>query len=132
MLNARLSADGTGKRHSQSTSSKKRYCTTSSQVATFFLKKHATSEIIEQTLSNITRFVQPSNMILNQYAEELMTKILWSGDVYEEYTLNEIFIEGLDASIRHSVRESWKNKKNANLHELAFHATSLLGCKDMM
>lgn len=41
-----------------------------------------------------------------------------------EYAINEIIIEGLDASIRRSMREYLRGKKEENIHDLAFHATS--------
>lgn len=55
-----------------------------------------------------------------------MTKTLYYRNVYEEYALDEILIENIDASIPDSLREYWGNKKIKNLQNLAFHATSLL------
>lgn len=55
-----------------------------------------------------------------------MSRALRCRVVYYEYALNEIFIEGLYASIRHCMREYCENKKAANLHDLAFHAISLI------
>lgn len=47
---------------------------------------------------------------------------MW-GDVY---ALHGIFDKSLDAAIRHSMRASYGNKKDARLRKLAFQATSLL------
>lgn len=56
---------------------KNRYFTAYSQVANFLLKeKYATDEVIADTKSDITLFVQPSNMKSSQYAEELVTETL--------------------------------------------------------
>lgn len=48
------------------------------------------------------------------------------GDVYEEYALNEIFIEAPDLPIRRRMRKQQSVMKMATLHTLSFHATSLL------
>lgn len=90
------------------------------------LENHTTNELLAKTESNITRFELPSNMTTSRYPEELVIKILCCADVYEEYALNEIFIECLKSSIRYTLREYWRGKKAANLHDLAFQATSLL------
>lgn len=65
-------------------------------------------------------------MTRSQYVNELVKKFLRCGDIYENYSLNEIFTEGLDVSIRHSKREYWGNKKDANLRDRVFLATYLL------
>lgn len=48
------------------------------------LTKLAANEVIVETDSDIMRFVQPSHMTPSKYAEELVTKTLWSRDVHEE------------------------------------------------
>lgn len=126
MLNAHLSADGKGKKNSRLASGETKNFTTYPQVAMFLLKKYATDEVIVETESDITRSAQSSHMTPSQYAEVLVTKAFWCGDVYEEYAPIQIFIEGLVASVRHSMREYWENKKDANLHDPALHTTSLL------
>lgn len=68
-----------------------------------------------KTESKITRFAQPSGMMPSQYAQDLVTKTLRCGDVYEKYPLNEIFIKGLHALIRLRMREFWGGKKEAKL-----------------
>lgn len=103
--NARLSAHSTDEEHSRSTRDKKRYFNTYPQVANFLLRKYGTDEVIAKSECDIMRFAQPSNMTPSPYAEKLVTKTLQSGDLYEEYVLNETFLKGLDASIRNSMRE---------------------------
>lgn len=44
-------------------------------------------------------------MTTYKYDEKLVTKLLQCEVVYEEYALNEIFGEGLDVVIPHSMRE---------------------------
>lgn len=89
------------------------------------METHATDEIVAETESKETRFAQPSDITLSQFTEELVTKTLRFEHMYEKTDLNEIFIEDLDASIRHSVREYWRGKNKANLHNLVSNATSL-------
>lgn len=86
---------------------------------------YATDESIAETKSDITRFPQLSNMTRFQYAEELMAKTLWFGDMYVNYALNETFIEGRDVLKHQWLRVCWGMEKDANLPELEFHAASL-------
>lgn len=52
--------------------------------------------------------------------------------MYEEYALNKAFIESLDVSNCYSIRAYCGNKKDTNLHDLAFLAKSIFGCGDGM
>lgn len=65
-------------------------------------------------------------MTSSQNTKQMVTKNLRCGDKYENYALNKIVIEGVDAWSRHIMREYWDNTKKANLHDLALHETSLL------
>lgn len=84
------------------------------KVVNILLKKYATEEVVKETESDITRFEEQSNVMLSQYAEELVSKTHHRKDLYKEYALSEILIGGLDAPIRHSMREYWENKKDDN------------------
>lgn len=123
--NARLSAERTDRKQRQSTYAKKGYFTIFPQVANFSLKCYATNETIAETELDIMRFANPSNMKPSLYAEDLLIKRIRCGVVFKEYALNNIFNESLDTSIRHSMREFWKNKKEGNQHDPTFHTTSL-------
>lgn len=46
--------------------------------------------------------------------------------MYGEYALNEILAEGLAALIWYIERENSENKRDENLHDLAFQETSIL------
>lgn len=91
------------------------YFTSYSQVASVLQKNYATEEVLVETKSYITHFVHMSNMTHSQHAEELMAKILWSGDVHEKNAHIDIFMNGLDHSVRHSLHAYKCNKKGANL-----------------
>lgn len=127
VLNARLSDYGTDKKLSRPARSKTRNFTTFTHIVNFLVKTYATNEAVAETESDITCFTQPSNMTLSQYVEELVTKTLRCGDLYENvpYALNEIFIKDLVALVRHSTLDYWVKKKDENLSYHAFHATSI-------
>lgn len=125
VLVARLSVDGICKKHSWMTSGKTSYSKANPHVVNILLKKYATGKHITETTPDISHVAQPSRMKPFQYAEEVVAKTLQCEDVYEECTLNEIFIEGLDTSIRHCMRYYLEKNKHTNFHGLAFHTTSL-------
>lgn len=94
------------KKSSRSASDKTRYIYTYPHVVIFLLRKHATNEVIVETESDITPFLQLSHMTLSQYTEELVTNTLRCRDDYDECALKEIFTDGLDVSVRHSLCEN--------------------------
>lgn len=55
-----------------------------------------------------------------------MTNAFRCGDKNEEHDLNEIIIEGLDESIRQSMKGCWALCKTGSLYDLEFRATSFL------
>lgn len=126
MLDEQISAESTEMKHSRSAVGNTTNFTTYPLVVHFLLKNHAANEVIAKKEFDITRFAEPSGMQPSQYAEELATRTLRRGGVFEQYTLTERFIEGLDAPIRHSMCEYWGGMKRANLHDLVVHTTSLL------
>lgn len=105
VLTARVSAECTSqKKNDQWANDKIGDFDTYPQVVNFLLTKYATDESISETESKITRFAQPPVMTPYKYAENLVKRTLRFGVVYKQYALKEIFIEGSDASIRHSMR----------------------------
>lgn len=126
VLHAWIIAERLDKMYSCSASRKTRSFNIYPQLLNFLLKKYVTDQGIAETESDIPRFAKPSNMKPFQNAEELVTKTVCCGDVFGEHALNKILTGGLDVSIYDSMREYWKNKQNAKLHDLVFQATSLL------
>lgn len=53
----------------------------------------------------VFRYVQSANMTPNQYADNLVAKSSNVSDVYLKGALNDGYIKGFDASIRHSLRD---------------------------
>lgn len=71
-------------------------------------------------------YAQAPGMTSKQYASDLIAKSCKVADVYVERTLNDAFIEGLDASISHSLRNYWPRNAQADLTDISFQAESLL------
>lgn len=126
MLNARICAEGTDKKYRRSASGETRFFTSYSQVVRFLLKKYSGDEVIAETEFEIKHSAQLSSMTPFKYAEELESKTFLCEEVYQKCIFNLIFIKGLNVSILHSMQEFWDSKKDASLHNLAYHATSLL------
>lgn len=101
------------------------------KVVNYPLRTFATDENIADYEDKITTFTQPLNKTPSQDAEKLVLKALRSGDVYGGHELEEIFIQKLDKSIRQCLRGYWGLRQLATLHDLAFHATSLLKLQGM-
>lgn len=133
VLKVRLNVDGTGKIHSRSASGKMRYFIAYPQVIIFLLKKYTTNEVIAKTVPEITRLVQPSYMTLFRNAEKQVKKTPWRDNKYDKYALYEIFNEGLNASIYHSIREN-RESKNDSKTCLTFLSTQspYFGCRNMI
>lgn len=124
-LHARHSPKRANKKLIRLTNVRTRTFTASLQVVVFLSKECVTKESLAETELKIMRFAQPSDMTPFQYAKKLVTNTLPCKDEYEKYTLDEITIKGLDVSIHHSMRETWRAKQKVNLHDLAFYATAL-------
>lgn len=52
----------------------------------------------------ILRYMQLANMTLQQYTVDLVARLCKVAGVYDERTLKDVFINGDDASIRHTLR----------------------------
>lgn len=60
-----------------------------------------------------------------EYSQELWSKNLKCGTVYDEVRLKVIFIEGLQESILQMFHNYWGNNPEAYLQELARHTKSI-------
>lgn len=75
--------------------------------------------------SALTRYNQPSTMSTTHYVEALVSKSLGCGEVSDEYALNEIFIDGLPETVRHSMRWYWITHPRSTMYDLLRYATAL-------
>lgn len=93
---------------------------------TYFLKTFVTDQATAKFYAAILRYMQPAYMKPQQYAHDLVANTCIVADVYDEYTLNVVFTEGVDPSIRHSPRHFWAQNPQADLTDNTFQAESLL------
>lgn len=70
-------------------------------------------------------YMQLSIMTSQRTVENLIAKSWRVVKVYDESNHNNVFLERLDASIRHSICDYWAIYPHANLTYIAFHADSL-------
>lgn len=49
------------------------------------------------------RYVEPAKKTLQYFADNLIAKLCKVANAWEERTMIDVFIEGVDASIRHSL-----------------------------
>lgn len=52
----------------------------------------------------ILRYMQPDNTTPHQYVGDLVSKSCKVADVYDEGTLDDVFIEKMDSSFQHRLR----------------------------
>lgn len=92
----------------------------------YLLKKYATDQAIAEIDAAIQCYVHLSNMTSQQYGYDVIDESFKVADAYDKSTLNDVFIESLDASIRHSLCSLWPSNAQADLTDIAFEARSLL------
>lgn len=94
------------------------------EVVNSLLHIYATDNVIAETGAALTRYIQASTMLLPRYAEALIAMSLKCGEVYDEYFLRGVFIEGSHGSVRQSM-PYWSTHPWSTLYDLARHATSI-------
>lgn len=96
------------------------------QVVNFLLCTCSTDENRAETEDENTVVAKSPNKTPLKCAEKFVARAFRDGDVYEEYDLNEIFMKGLDTSIRQSIKGYKASGQSASLNGVAFYATLLL------
>lgn len=96
------------------------------KVVDYFLKKIARDQAIAERDSKILRSIHPAHMPPTQYANDHYEKSCRVADVHGESTLNNIFVEGVDPSICHSVPEYLATLSQTDVTDIAFMVQSLL------
>lgn len=74
------------------------------EVVIYLFKNNATDQAIAEYDATILRYVQLKNMTPQQFADDLIAKRYKVATVNDKSTLNNVIIEGVDASIRNSSR----------------------------
>lgn len=59
-------------------------------------------------------------MALYQYADDLIAKSFKVPDLYDEDTLDDVFIEVVDISIRQSLENYWTSNPQTDLTDIEF------------
>lgn len=70
--------------------------------------------------SAIQRYTPSDSMTLIQYVDDLYEKFCKVADINDEATLTDIFVEGLDSSICHSLRQYWATHLLADGTDIGF------------
>lgn len=70
----------------------------------------------------ILHYTQPTSMTLKQYADDLYAKSCKVADVYDESTLNNSVVEGVDIFSCHSPRKCWASSLQVDVTNIAFKA----------
>lgn len=73
------------------------------EVMNFSLKNYATDKAISKNDKAILRYVRPSNMTPHECTDDLVAISCMVAHIYHESTMKDVFIESIDASIRHSI-----------------------------
>lgn len=73
------------------------------EVVNHFLREHTTDQAIAKYDVSVLRLMQPANIILQKCPYDLTANFYKVVDVYDEGTLNDVFIDRDDQSIRHSL-----------------------------
>lgn len=73
----------------------------------YFLMSDAADQPIAEYDAAVLCNMLPANMTTQQYADNLVAKSCMVADVYDGEALKEEFIEGVEESIRHSLRHYW-------------------------
>lgn len=85
-----------------------------------------TDQVIAEYDAAVPRYMKPTNMTSRQYADDTFAKSCRFADVYDGRSLNDVFIEDVNASVCHSFRYFLTQNPRSDLSDVAFQAESLL------
>lgn len=97
-----------------------------SELVNHLLNRFAKSEIKIKADTAILRFAQPGEMTPLQCSKALFAKAISVGDVYDEGTENDPFIEEEDESIRYSLCQYLSTHPHTDFTDLAIQGQLLL------
>lgn len=90
------------------------------EVVKHFLKSNSHNEVFSEACEAILRFTRAASMMPPQYGKALLAKAIRVGDVYDEGTLNDTFMEGGDELIRSNLRGYYSNHPQAIHNDMEF------------
>lgn len=74
-------------------------------VVSYLLTRLANDQAIAEISSAILRYTQPASMASMQYADDLYSQLCKVADVYDEYTLDDIFNESVHTFLCHILKK---------------------------
>lgn len=92
----------------------------------YLSKKYATDQVITKYDTAIQCNVQPSSIKPHLDLDDLFDNYCMVANVYDEGTLNEVLVEGVDPSFRHTLRNCCATNSHADRRDIAFRAELLL------
>lgn len=99
------------------------------KVMSQLLKRNAQNEAIAEVGADIPRFTRPKSVTLLLYYKPLFCYATSVRDVYDKYTLNDKFFEGVKDLIGHNIRGFCGTSLHAGRIELFFYTPSLLAAQ---
>lgn len=120
------------KKNNRLAGGKTSHFTTYIQVAIFLWNHYVTGNIVLETDARITRFARPSRITASHLATNFAEELLFWKYLYKSSTLNKMFIEGLDDSIRYSLHRYYKWKRQAIQEGPLFTLHLYWSCKEMI
>lgn len=100
-----------------------------SSIVNFLLKRYATDDNIAKLDSDI-RSLRQGSSTPTEFAQKLWTKSLVFGSEYDGKALKEMFVEGIQASIRKTLRHWWAEHQDTSLEDITQQAESSIDLQE--
>lgn len=75
--------------------------------------KVSTDQAEREFDATVLCYMQPSNVTIQQYADDPVVDLCWVPDLYDKGTLNKVVIIGADTSTRYNSRYHWQKKSSS-------------------
>lgn len=98
-------------------------------VVDYLLKTFATDQTITEFDAAIFRYMRSAIMTPQRYADDFVSKQCKVGNVYDEWTLIEVYIKRAGLPICHSLRRYYPQNPNVDLTVIAFQTKSILSIR---
>lgn len=88
----------------------------------YLSKKNAADQAIAEYDTTFLRYLQQANITPQQYDDDLIANSCKVANVYNEGTLNDLFIKEVDQSISHSLQNCCAANPGVDLSDIDFQA----------
>lgn len=89
------------------------------EVVNSFVNELAPGQSIVKLDDAILRYMQPAKTKQQQFADDLSAESCKVADVFDERTLKDVYIKGVESSIRNGLRHYRTQNHKANLEDIA-------------